>query len=60
MCEAIGHPVDTLTRVRFGPLADARLKPGRFRDLTPQELHRLRAALETKNRKPKPTTQDTD
>jgi pseudouridine synthase len=46
MCGAIGHPVDTLTRVRFGPLADARLKPGQFRDLTPSEVRRLRAALE--------------
>ena len=59
MCEAVGHPVDTLTRVRFGSIADRRLKPGRFRDLTPQELRRLRAALETENRKPKPETKDT-
>jgi pseudouridine synthase len=49
MCEAVGHPVDALTRVRFGPIGDARLKPGQFRDLTPQEVRRLRAALEIEN-----------
>jgi 23S rRNA pseudouridine2605 synthase len=60
MCEAVGHPVDALTRVRFGPLADARLKPGQFRDLTPPELRRLRAELATENRRQKPKTTDAD
>lgn len=58
MCEAVGHPVDALTRVRFGPIADARLKPGQSRDLTPLEQRRLRAALETENQKEKPKTRD--
>jgi pseudouridine synthase len=44
MCEAIGHPVDALTRVRIGPISDARLKPGQFRDLSSQEIERLRQA----------------
>ena len=44
MCEAIGHPVDALTRVRIGPLKDSRLKPGQFRDLTPDEVRRLQKA----------------
>jgi pseudouridine synthase len=47
MCEAVGHPVDALTRVRIGTLTDARLKPGQFRDLTPEEVRRLRKAAES-------------
>ncbi|MEW5983604.1 MAG: pseudouridine synthase [Acidobacteriota bacterium] len=42
MCEAVGHPVVRLRRVRFGPLADATLRPGEFRDLTPREVDHLR------------------
>ena len=45
MCDAIGHPVVRLRRVRIGPIADARLKPGRFRELTPGELSALRKAV---------------
>jgi 23S rRNA pseudouridine2605 synthase len=44
MCDAIGHPVDHLARVAIGPLRDARLKPGQWRELTPEEIKRLRAA----------------
>lgn len=44
MCDAIGHPVVRLRRVRIGPISDPRLKPGRFRDLTPAEIAALRAA----------------
>jgi pseudouridine synthase len=44
MCDAIGHPVVRLRRVRIGPISDARLKPGRFRELTPGELAALRKA----------------
>jgi len=46
MCEATGHPVETLTRVRIGPLKDSRLKPGQFRDLTPEEVRRLKKSAE--------------
>jgi pseudouridine synthase len=44
MCEAVGHPVEQLKRVRFGPLADARLAPGACRELTGRELTVLREA----------------
>jgi 23S rRNA pseudouridine2605 synthase len=41
MCEAIGHPVRALRRVQLGPLADRRLAPGAWRDLTPAEVRAL-------------------
>jgi 23S rRNA pseudouridine2605 synthase len=44
MCDAIGHPVESLTRVRIGPIADATLPAGRFRDLSVEEVRRLKAA----------------
>jgi pseudouridine synthase len=43
MLEAVGHPVRELTRTRIGPLTDRRLKPGAWRDLTPQEVTTLQA-----------------
>ena len=43
MCEAIGHPVVRLRRVRIGPVADDHIRPGEFRDLTPREVAALRA-----------------
>lgn len=53
MCEAIGHPVDHLRRVAIGPIADARLKLGAWRELTPDEVRRLSAAAKTEVRRPK-------
>jgi 23S rRNA pseudouridine2605 synthase len=47
MCEAIGHPVTRLTRVAIGPITDARLKPGKWRELTEAEVRRLRVATDT-------------
>jgi len=44
MCDAIGHPVASLTRVAIGPLRDPGLKVGRWRELTDDEVRRLRAA----------------
>lgn len=44
MCEAVGHPVSTLTRTRMGPLRDPRLKPGMWRDLTADEVTALQKA----------------
>jgi 23S rRNA pseudouridine2605 synthase len=44
MCEAVGHPVDTLKRVRFGPISDRRLKPGQWRELSGAEVAALRSA----------------
>ncbi len=43
MCDAIGHPVRTLRRVRIGPIADKNLRPGAFRDLTPAEIRKLKS-----------------
>jgi hypothetical protein len=48
MCDAIGHPVDHLKRVAIGPLRDARLKIGYWRDLSEEEVRRLRTAADTK------------
>ncbi len=47
MCEAIGHPVTALRRVAIGPLRDSRLKIGHWRELSPQEVERLRKATTT-------------
>src|SRR5687767_5776558 len=44
MCEAVGHPVRSLQRTRFGPLALGDLPVGTVRRLTGEELARLRAA----------------
>lgn len=43
MFEAIGHHVEKIKRVRYGPLT-LDVPPGKFRPLTPQELDRLKAA----------------
>jgi 23S rRNA pseudouridine2605 synthase len=45
MCEAIGHPVVRLRRVRIGPITDERLKPGQFRDLTEKEVAALKKGV---------------
>ncbi|MGX6447774.1 pseudouridine synthase [Patulibacter sp. S7RM1-6] len=44
MCEAVGHPVEGLRRVRLGPLDVGRLRPGEWRALEPREVEALRAA----------------
>lgn len=41
MCEAVGHPVDALERVAFGPLRLGRLEPGRHRRLSDAEVEAL-------------------
>ena len=43
MFEEIGHHVEKIKRVRYGPL-ELDVHPGEFRRLTPQEVTRLRAA----------------
>jgi len=54
MCEAIGHPVHALRRVAIGPIRDAKLKSGQWRDLTESEVRKLRGAITatTKTRRP--------
>jgi 23S rRNA pseudouridine2605 synthase len=44
MCAQIGHPVRRLTRVRMGPIRLGDLRPGHWRDLTPQEIEKLKQA----------------
>lgn len=43
MFEAIGHHVEKIKRVRYGPL-ELDVHPGKFRRLTPQEVSRLKSA----------------
>jgi pseudouridine synthase len=50
MLEAVGHPVQTLKRTRFGPLSDRQLKPGAWRELTAEEVRRLARATTTAER----------
>jgi 23S rRNA pseudouridine2605 synthase len=42
MLAAVGHPVITLHRARYGPLDLADLEPGQSRELTPREVGSLR------------------
>lgn len=44
MCDAIGHPVVRLRRVRIGPIRDEHIRPGEFRDLTAREIAQLSRA----------------
>ena len=52
MCDAIGHPVVRLVRVRIGPITDRRLKQGHWRPLEPSEVHALYRATEEIRRRP--------
>jgi 23S rRNA pseudouridine2605 synthase len=44
MCEAVGHPVRRLVRTRIGPIAERRLAPGAWRELTQDEVRALERA----------------
>lgn len=44
MFDAIGHPVDSLKRIAIGPIKDARLKSGYWRELKPEEVVALQKA----------------
>jgi 23S rRNA pseudouridine2605 synthase len=46
MCEAVGHPVKRLERIRFGPLELGELSRGRWRKLSDPEIDALMAASE--------------
>jgi 23S rRNA pseudouridine2605 synthase len=41
MCDAVGHPVRSLVRIRFGPLELGGLRPGAHRRLTDREVRAL-------------------
>lgn len=45
MCSAVGLPVRELRRIQMGPIGLGRLKPGQWRDLTPDEVRRLKSAV---------------
>ncbi len=45
MCAAVGLTVTRLVRTRIGPLRDARLGPGEWRELTRAELRALEASV---------------
>lgn len=44
MFDSVGHPVVRLKRVRIGPIVDADIPIGHWRELTPQEIAKLRRA----------------
>jgi pseudouridine synthase len=46
MCEAVGHPVVRLIRVRVGPIELGDLAPGAFRELSGAEMARLREEVD--------------
>ena len=45
MCEAVGHPVTRLHRSGYAGLTLGELAPGRWRELTDDEVTALRAAV---------------
>jgi 23S rRNA pseudouridine2605 synthase len=45
MCAAVGHEVTRLVRTRIGPLQDATLSPGTYRQLSLNEVRRLMEAV---------------
>jgi 23S rRNA pseudouridine2605 synthase len=45
MCEAVGHPVERLSRIAIGPLRLGSLPIGQTRELTPREVLALRHAV---------------
>jgi 23S rRNA pseudouridine2605 synthase len=53
MFEAIGHHVEKIKRVRYGPL-ELDLEPGEVRALKPVEVARLRAAVAGRRPRPAP------
>jgi pseudouridine synthase len=56
MYKTIGHPVMKLRRVAIGPLADSTLEAGQWRDLSEQEVRRLRSQEEPRPSRRKPKT----
>jgi 23S rRNA pseudouridine2605 synthase len=51
MCDAIGHRVLRLVRVRIGPIADRQLRPGEWRELRQDEVRALERAVAAGARK---------
>lgn len=44
MCASVGHSVRALARIRMGPIGIGSLDEGQWRDLTPQEVKKLKDA----------------
>jgi 23S rRNA pseudouridine2605 synthase len=53
MFKAVGHPVSKLRRVAIGPIADPKLTPGDWRELTKHEVKMLATMQEMPKAKPK-------
>ena len=51
MCEAVGHPVVRLRRVRIGPLSNPGLPTGAVRELTVPEVKALKRAAGIESRR---------
>jgi 23S rRNA pseudouridine2605 synthase len=49
MCEAVGHRVMKLKRIRYGPIRLGDLEPGQYRHLTPGEREKLRRYVTAKS-----------
>jgi pseudouridine synthase len=43
MLEAVGHPVERLKRTKIGPISDRKLPVGAWRDLSAEEIRRLKS-----------------
>ncbi len=58
MFQAVGHPVGKLRRVAIGPIADPKLTPGVWRELTPKEVKLLATQQEAvpETRRVRPAT----
>jgi 23S rRNA pseudouridine2605 synthase len=54
MFKAVGHPVSKLRRVAIGPIADPKLTPGDWRELTKHEVKMLATMQEMPKPKVKP------
>jgi 23S rRNA pseudouridine2605 synthase len=54
MFEKVGHHVEKIKRVRYGPLI-LDVPPGKFRSLTLQEVDRLRTACNKPRAETKPS-----
>jgi 23S rRNA pseudouridine2605 synthase len=52
MLAKIGHKVREVTRIKFGPLTLDGVPPGKFRPLTPREIHTLQKSPMERPRKP--------
>jgi 23S rRNA pseudouridine2605 synthase len=50
LCEAVGHPVDRLERVRFGPIEIGTLPSGRWRELKADEVAALERVAGSRSR----------